>query len=64
MFESILAIASYVTAVFVPVLIPATVHAVHFFRDLRPTHRPLRAVGAVRLPRQAVSRRVAAPAMG
>ncbi|ORW90264.1 MULTISPECIES: hypothetical protein [unclassified Mycobacterium] len=64
MFESMLVIASYVTAVFAPVLIPVTVHAVHFFRDLRPTYRPIRAVSAVRLPRLAVPRRVAAPAMG
>lgn len=64
MFESMLVIGSYLAGVLVPVLIPATVHAVHFFRDLRPTYRPIRAVSAVRLPRLAVPRRVAAPAMG
>jgi hypothetical protein len=64
MFESMLAIAIYLTAICIPVLIPAAVHAVHLFRDLRPAHPALRAVSAIRLPRPVVSRRVPVPAMG
>jgi hypothetical protein len=64
MFESMLVIAIYLAAMFIPVLIPASVHAVHLFRDLRPAHPAPRAVSAIRLPRLAVSRRVPAPAMG
>ncbi|OBI56565.1 hypothetical protein [Mycobacterium sp. E796] len=64
MFESMLVIASYLTGVLVPVLIPVAVHAVHFCRDLRPTYRPFPAVSTVGLPRLAVTRRAAAPAMG
>ncbi|OBH01113.1 MULTISPECIES: hypothetical protein [unclassified Mycobacterium] len=63
MFESMLVIMIYVMGVFTPVLIPATIHAVHFLRDWRSA-RPLRAVSRVRLPRLLVSRRVAIPAAG
>ena len=64
MFESMLVIAFYLTGVFTPVLIPATIHAVRFFRDWCPTYRPAGVVLAVRLSRPAVSGRVAAPAIG
>jgi len=66
MFESMLVIMIYIMAIFTPVLVPATVHAVHFVRELRQGYRPLRlrAVVRVRLPRSVVSRRVAVPAHG
>ncbi|HTX93470.1 MAG TPA: hypothetical protein VME67_00750 [Mycobacterium sp.] len=57
MFESLLVITLYLMAVFTPVLIPATVHAVHAVRTERPTFR-LRLAG--RLPRPFL-RPVAAP---
>ncbi|HUH71766.1 MAG TPA: hypothetical protein VLZ05_24530 [Mycobacterium sp.] len=65
MFESILVIMIYLTAVFTPVLIPATIHAVHAVRDWRQTYRPRRTARLPRpFPRPSVARRVAAPAMG
>jgi len=64
MFESMLVIMIYVMGIFTPVLVPATVHAVHFAREWRPTYRPVRAVLRVRLPRPVVSRRLAIPAIG
>ncbi|ORV91789.1 hypothetical protein AWC11_10120 [Mycobacterium interjectum] len=63
MFESMLVIAVYLMAIFVPVLIPGSVHAVHFFRDWRPAPQPVRPVLPARLPRRVPFRRVA-PAMG
>lgn len=63
MFESVLVMAIYLTGVLIPVLIPTTVHAVHFFRDWR-TYRPVRRLPTVRVPRPVVSRRVAVRAKG
>ncbi len=63
MFESLLTIAIYLTAIFTPLLIPATVHAVHVVRDGRLTFRPRLAARLPRqFPRPVVGRRVAAPA--
>lgn len=59
-----LVIALYVTGMFIPLLIPAAVHAIHTVRDFRPSYRPVRAVASVRLPRPVASRRVAVPALG
>lgn len=67
MFESMLAMTVYFVAIFIPVLIPATVHAVHFARAVPRSYlplRPLRALGRVRLPRLVLPRRVPAPAIG
>jgi len=64
MFESMLVITIYLFAVFTPVLIPATVHAVHLFYDWRQTYRPVLRVRPVRVQRPVVSRRLAVPAMG
>ncbi len=64
MFESMLVITIYLLAIFTPVLVPATVHAVHFFSERRLTGRPAWAVLRVRLPRPALSRRVPVPAAG
>ncbi len=66
MFGSLLAIAIYLTVVFIPVLIPATVHAVHAVHDGRVTFLPRLAALPRRFPRPfprgTVARRVAAPA--
>ncbi|SPM28491.1 hypothetical protein [Mycobacterium terramassiliense] len=62
MFDSLVVIMTYVTAVFMPVLIPATVHAAHFVRERHPAHRPLRAAVRVSPPRAVASRR-AVPAV-
>ena len=59
MFESLLVIAIYLTGVFTPVLIPASIHAVHVVRDGQLTF-PSRL--KVRLPRPTRSHRVAVPA--
>ncbi len=64
MFESILVITIYLFAVFTPVLIPATAHAVHLFSEWRRTYRPVLRFRPVRVPRPVVSRRLAVPAMG
>ena len=63
MFESILVITLNVAGIFVPLLIPAAVHAIHLFRDFRAAYRPVRWVLSVRPPRPVASRR-AAPAVG
>jgi hypothetical protein len=64
MLGSILAITFFVAGIFIPVLLPATVHAVHFAREWRPTYGPVRSVARVPLPRPVPFRRVAVPAVG
>ena len=60
MFGSLFVITIYLLTVLTPVLIPATIHAVHAVRDWRPTFQPRL---AARTPRLAVSPRRAVPAM-
>ncbi|MGO8770503.1 MAG: hypothetical protein ACLQIK_02560 [Mycobacterium sp.] len=59
MFESLRVITLYTLAVLTPVLIPATVHAVHAVRGWQQTFRP---GPDFRFPRPVVSRRLAVPA--
>lgn len=62
MSDSILVLTIYFLAVLAPVLIPATVHAVHFIRDSRHSYRGVRTAGRLRVLRPVVSRRIAVPA--
>jgi hypothetical protein len=59
MFGSLFVITIYLLTVLTPVLIPATIHAVHAVRDWRPTFQPRRAAN---FPRRMASPRLAVPA--
>lgn len=59
MFESMFVITIYVAGIFSPVLVPATVHAVHAARGSRVAFRPRL---TARFPRPVVARRLAVPA--
>jgi len=60
MFGSMFVIMLYLLTVLTPVLIPATIHAVHAIGDLRRTYRPRL---AARVPRPTATPRLAVPAM-